>query len=386
MRQSVAVGLLVSSLLLLSSPAHAKPRSGRIVGGQEATPGAWPWQVYLEIGLGQDSGQCGGSMIAPDWILTAAHCVVDDQDKPLPPGQVSGFAGIHDLNVTQGAQPLQVVQVIVHEAYDSDTDDNDIALLRLAVPLSFDDKTRAVSLVPPDVGPLAGQSAWVTGWGDTSDGGSSSDVLLEVEVPIISNSDCKAWYDSSQGFGSFITENMLCAGTMEGGKDSCQGDSGGPLVVDRTGNQSWELAGVVSWGTECAGVEQPGVYVRVSRYGAWIESSTGGIGATPTPTVPAATATPTVPPATATPTATAAPATATPTPRPPCDDCNDDDLDGVPNCWDKCPDTGSGSFVNPDGCPGSFVPMSGSSAGLVILLACVAGLQATVGRRRRMRP
>lgn len=275
MRSRPPVGLalaLAAAPLLLAPPAPlAAQRTDRIVGGAEATPGDWPWQVVVFAA----GFQCGGSLVASTWVLTAAHCVVDsDGTTPLPPSSVSGYAGIHDLTETSGAQLLDVVQVIVHESYDDVTSDNDVALLRLGTPLVPGPLVQPVPLVPSDVGPLTGELAWVTGWGATMYQGPTSDVLLEVDVPILSNSDCEELFDTMEVEDDWTTENMLCAGYDVGGKDSCQGDSGGPLVVDRSNTESWELAGVVSWGIDCA-TALPGVYTRVSRYVGWIESHTG---------------------------------------------------------------------------------------------------------------
>lgn len=108
----------------------------------------------------------------------------------------------------------------------------------------------------------------VTGWGAIREGGPTSDTLQEVQVPIMSNSECrKSKYGERR-----ITDNMLCAGYKDGGKDSCQGDSGGPLHVVQHGQH--QLAGVVSWGEGCAKGGYPGVYARVNRYGTWIRSLT----------------------------------------------------------------------------------------------------------------
>jgi hypothetical protein len=116
-------------------------------------------------------------------------------------------------------------------------------------------------------------SSLVSGWGATAEGGSSAAILQKVRVPIVSNTTCNAAY------GGGITANMLCAGLVEGGKDSCQGDSGGPLVVpDGSG---WRLAGVVSFGNGCARPNFYGVYTRISSFTTWITSQ---VGAPPTPT------------------------------------------------------------------------------------------------------
>lgn len=240
-----------------------------IVGGAPADPGEWPWQVALVGGTTTDlyNGQfCGGSLVADQWVVTAAHCVYGD-----PASAVDVVAGIYDLQpVTPGNQRRDVIQIVVHPGYNPSTSDNDIALLKLKTPVTIGgsgaSKTGVVPLVPSSVGDLNGINAWVTGWGDTENIPQWPTELREVQVPIILNTLCN---DVSHYNGQ-ITSNMMCAGFEAGGKDSCQGDSGGPLVVD-TGS-GWQLAGVVSWGDGCADPGAYGVYTRVSNYTSWIKS------------------------------------------------------------------------------------------------------------------
>jgi len=107
--------------------------------------------------------------------------------------------------------------------------------------------------------------ATVIGWGRTMEGGDTSAVLRQVEIPIVSNETCQ------QSYPNGITSNMMCAGREEGGRDSCQGDSGGPLMVRGSG-QDWRQAGVVSFGIGCARPNFYGVYTRISQYLFWIDS------------------------------------------------------------------------------------------------------------------
>jgi hypothetical protein len=259
--------------MLFAGLALAAPGDPNIVGGQEATPGEWPWQVAL-VNKGPDlyNGQfCGGSLIHREWVLTAAHCV-DDKT----PAQLDIVAGIHDLdNPDPNFVRSTLTQIVVHPGWNPDTNDNDMALLKLATPIDERAASGAtlpiahVDLVADTVGPLAGVMSTVTGWGNTlpnPPGGTNyPDRLQEVSLPIITNAACNTAY------GGDITDNMLCA--AEAGKDSCQGDSGGPLVVFDGGQSRWEQAGVVSFGIGCANPSFPGVYARVSRYISWINSN-----------------------------------------------------------------------------------------------------------------
>jgi len=287
------------------------PRQLLIVGGEDAAVGELPWQVLVLPG----PYMCGGSLITAEWVVTAAHCVVDDFDNPMPPSAIQVRAGEYNRSQNDGTEQQRGVStVIVHPSYNSPPNDNDIALLRLASPVTFGPSVAPIPLVSsPEHDPLVvpGVMSLVSGWGATSEGGSTATILQKVRVPIVSNATCNAAY------GGGITASMLCAGFAEGGKDSCQGDSGGPLVVPE-GN-GWRLAGVVSFGTGCARPNLYGVYARVSSFTSWIISNVGEL-PTPvvTPTTPTATSTatpstPTMTP-TVTPTVTGTPPTATATP------------------------------------------------------------------------
>ncbi|MBI1293768.1 trypsin-like serine protease [bacterium] len=280
---------------------EADPNPGRqidIVGGQPATHGEWPWQVLV-----QPAGYlCGGSLISTDWVVTAAHCVFDQSNNLIPAGQITVVLGEYRRGSNDGSeQQRNISQVVPHPNYRSGQGwDNDIALLRLSTPAQLNQFVQPVLLtLSPTHDSLveAGDPSTVTGWGTTSEGGSTSSTLLEVEVPVVSNRTCNSAYGN-------ITDNMLCAGFTQGGKDACQGDSGGPLVVPN-GNGGWLLAGVVSFGRGCARPNFPGVYARVSRYVDWINQNTGGVSPTAVPSTP----TPVTP---GVPTSTPVPPTATP--------------------------------------------------------------------------
>uniref|UniRef100_A0A8B9JL18 Peptidase S1 domain-containing protein n=1 Tax=Astyanax mexicanus TaxID=7994 RepID=A0A8B9JL18_ASTMX len=236
------------------------PLNTKIVGGNTAVRGSWPWQVSIQS-LG--SHFCGGSLINNNWILSAAHCF-----QSTPAG-LSVFLGKQSLQTSElNSLTITVAQIINHPSYVSSTHDNDIALLQLSSSVTFSDYIQPVCLAAAGSTLGSGTLVWVTGWGDISSDGKYPQNLQEVELPIVSNTACTSAY----GSGS-ITSNMMCAGLSQGGKDSCQGDSGGPLVIKQS--TGWTQAGIVSFGYGCALPKIPGVYARVSEYQNWINSRIG---------------------------------------------------------------------------------------------------------------
>ncbi|MCS6828213.1 MAG: trypsin-like serine protease [Caldilinea sp.] len=246
----------------------ASAHSPTIIGGGPADPGEYPWQVaLLQANTGQWWG-CGGSLISPSWVATAAHCVSEGGSAVTSPSALHVVVGRHDLTTNEG-QRIPVAEVHVHPNFNPATFDSDIALLRLRYPVTLTTTVQPIALVTAGDAALfaPGVEATVTGWGTRTAGAPDfPNELYEVNVPIVAQDVCAFTYAAQ---GAQITNNMLCAGLAVGGKDACQGDSGGPLIVP-DGAGGFKLAGVVSWGIGCAQPGLPGIYTRVSNFVEWI--------------------------------------------------------------------------------------------------------------------
>jgi len=235
-----------------------------IVGGVVVSSATkYPYQASYMTG---NNLKCGGSIINNWYVLTAAHCVASatPANERVSVGSLR-FSG----SVSPAPQYHKVVRATKHPSYNSGTIDFDVAFLELETPITYTTSAQPVRLAPASSPQFEGEIASVTGWGTTSEGGSISQVLREVEIPVISNTQCRNYYGASS-----ITNQMVCAYVTGGGKDSCQGDSGGPAVIG-SGTARLQI-GIVSWGQGCARNGYPGVYTRVSSVYNWICANAPG--------------------------------------------------------------------------------------------------------------
>ncbi len=249
----------------LVSSADLEEKKQAIVGGTDATIQQFPWQVSLRR---FGSHFCGGSIVHPEWIVTAAHCVEDGA------GGVQVVAG-ETFRTGNSGQVRSVIGGAMFPGYVDPGRGKDIAMLKLSAPLDLGGSSaQAVKIMTPDLADAGftqpTRVATVTGWGALSEFGGSPNRLQRVDVPIISLSQAQ------QAYGSLTTDQLPAGLVGIGGKDACQGDSGGPLVVAGP-DGSPRLAGVVSWGFGCGSPTFPGMYARVSSFTNWIESFTGDI-------------------------------------------------------------------------------------------------------------
>ncbi|NXV50374.1 TM11E protease, partial [Uria aalge] len=236
----------------------------RIIGGQRAQDGEWPWQASIQF---NGVHRCGATVISNTWLVTAAHCFRGRRD---PRRWTASFG----ILLRPPKQKKLIRRVIVHERYSDFVLDHDydIAVVELASAIEFTSDVHSVCL--PEASHIFPENTpcFVTGWGALKNDGECRSVneLRQAEVKIISTATC----NRRQVYGGAITPGMLCAGYLEGKVDACQGDSGGPLVHANS-RGIWYLVGIVSWGDECGKENKPGVYTRVTYYRNWINSKTG---------------------------------------------------------------------------------------------------------------
>nr|ABU49589.1 cocoonase [Bombyx mandarina] len=249
----LSCALLLKDVTCTDSEALSKDEE-KIVGGEEISINKVPYQAYLLLQKGNEYFQCGGSIISKRHILTAAHCIE---------GISKVTVRIGSSNSNKGGTVYTAKSKVAHPKYNSKTKNNDFAIVTVNKDMAIDGKTTKIITLAKEGSSVPDKTKLlVSGWGATSEGGSSSTTLRAVHVQAHSDDECKKYFRS-------LTSNMFCAGPPEGGKDSCQGDSGGPAVK---GNVQ---LGVVSFGVGCARKNNPGIYAKVSAAAKWIKSTAG---------------------------------------------------------------------------------------------------------------
>ncbi|XP_044298088.1 transmembrane protease serine 2 [Varanus komodoensis] len=251
-------GSAVSLRCINCGRSSKRKARNRIVGGNITFLGDWPWQVSLHI---KSTHLCGGSIITPEWIVTAAHCVEGAYSQAH---YWKVYAGILTQPEMISSKGHSVARIISHPNYDPATKNNDVALMKLQSPLLFNEFIRPVCLPNPGMMFQPEQWSWITGWGARRQGGNTSKELNEAIVHLIPSNICNNRFI----YNGAILPTMICAGYLRGGVDSCQGDSGGPLVTLK--NTVWWLVGDTSWGTGCASQLKPGVYGNMTVFTDWI--------------------------------------------------------------------------------------------------------------------
>uniref|UniRef100_H3BFT8 pancreatic elastase II n=1 Tax=Latimeria chalumnae TaxID=7897 RepID=H3BFT8_LATCH len=248
---------------------YYEPSLSRVVGGEEVRPHSWPWQISLQYySYGGWYHTCGGTLIASNWVLTAApkdHCIYYSRSYQVALGK-------HNLRVYEpGSAIITAGKLINHPRWDPNqlSQGYDISLIKLSEPAVFSDMIQPACIPPAGIILPNNFGCYVTGWGSLHTEGPSPDKLQQALLPVVDYATCSR----SDWWGSIVTTTMVCA-SGDGVVASCYGDSGGPLNC-KASNGKWEVHGVVSFGSSwgCNYLKKPSVFTRVSAYNDWISQT-----------------------------------------------------------------------------------------------------------------
>ncbi|XP_049810279.1 trypsin-1-like isoform X1 [Schistocerca nitens] len=240
-----ALALCLLFAVCCAAPSTASRRlltleiDDRILGGEVANISKYPWMVSVEY---LEAHRCGGTIVSSNWVMTVASCIWG-----TAPNNFALRVGTSTRG--SGGTAYLATQLFWHDDYVPVTSDKDIGFFQTTDSISFDDNVQAIPLATEEL--EAGTSVTVSGWGSLQPGADYPEQLHAVNTTIIDRSSCNDTYEG------LITENMICAGEPEGGKDSCNGDKGGPLVANST------QYGIISWGYGCFYPPYPGVYTNI---------------------------------------------------------------------------------------------------------------------------
>ncbi|XP_047112177.1 trypsin-2-like [Schistocerca piceifrons] len=242
------------TLWLLAAACSVAPTLGgddRVLGGEPADISQFPWQVSVEY---VEAHRCGASIVSANWVMTAAWCIWGTEP-------IYYVLRVGTSIRESGGATYTVSDLFWHEDFDYVLTDRDIGFFEISGSISFDDNVQAVALATEEL--EAGTTVTVSGWGSLQPGVDYPEQLHAVNTTIIDRSSCNDTYEG------IVTENMICAGEPEGGKDACNGDKGGPLVANST------QYGIVSWGYGCFYPPYPGVYTNIVSLRSWINETIG---------------------------------------------------------------------------------------------------------------
>ncbi|XP_035269943.1 proproteinase E-like [Anguilla anguilla] len=257
-------------VLLLAATAYGcgvptyKPNPSRVVNGVDARPYSWPWQISLQyLSSGTYRHTCGGTLIAPNWVLTAGHCISSRKYRVV--------LGEYDLTREENNEQIrEVSKILVHPGWNDNcvACGDDVALVKLASSAFINDKVQ-LACVPP-AGDLVAHNepCYITGWGRLYTGGPIASKLQQALLPVVDHPVCSR----SDWWGSTVKPSMVCAGGDI--RSGCNGDSGGPLNCQGRDGR-WYVQGVTSFVSSrgCNTIQKPTVFTRTSSFSQWISDT-----------------------------------------------------------------------------------------------------------------